>query len=331
MAKITVKQSIAGTFWPFLDPINGPTEQMMKGPAIEHSKTQAKFDLGNGVLLQINGSNLKFAKNGDLIKGTVNKLTYLDHDAVALVATGLSFNAGTARIKHNQFESYPIDPHPTFVFSATSVTAPVVDDDFGIFGDRGVRFAGWDGNDTIKGSPFDDYLIGLTGNDSIKGLDGNDSIEGTAGNDKLYGGNGNDTLGGNIGNDLLDGGAGDDLARIGQYSSSTSALKIDLKKGVATSSAYGTDKLVSIESAIGDSGNDKFIGNAAANTFMGYWGNDSLDGGAGNDRLFGDRGHDTLKGGAGGADKQLVATFDNKADLHASDFQIVVFGPGFWF
>ncbi len=411
MAKITIKQSIAGKFWPSYDPFSGhtrPVKQMMQGPAIEHSKTQATFDLGDGVVLQINGTNLKFAPNGTLIKGTVKTLTYLDHDAVALVATGLSLNAGTARTKYNHFESYPVDPHPVFVFSGTGVTAPVPDE-FGVFGPEGVSFTGWNGNDIIKGSPFDDYLVGLKGNDNIKGFDGDDYIDGTEGNDKLSGGKGNDTLGGNIGNDTLDGGPGDDLVIIGAFARSinTSALKIDLKKGVATSSAFGTDKLVSIESAIGNSGNDKFIGNDAANTFVGYLGNDSLDGGGGNDRLYGDLGHDTLKGGvgadtfafdAGAADadhvkdfkpgidkieldtgrfrsldagplsdanfvlgkaavdaddfliydkaagklfydpdgsgavgKQLIATFDNKADLHASDFQIVVFGPGFWF
>ena len=407
MATIKIKQLIAGRFWSIIDPISGPIDDMMEGPAIQHSKTQATFAVRTDVQLQIDGTKLKFAQNGDLIGGTITKLTYLDHGAVAQVATGLSLNAGTARIKYNQHETYPVDAHPKFVFDATGVTAPEPDD-FGIFGEQGVDFAGWDGKDKIKGSPFDDLLFGLTGNDTIKGFDGDDSIEGTAGNDKLIGGNGDDTLGGNIGNDTLDGGGGSDVARIGQYSSSTVALKIDLGKGTATSSAYGKDKLISIENAIGDSGNDTFKGNGAANTFLGYWGKDSLDGAGGDDRLYGDRGHDTLKGGSGadtfafnvgaadadhvkdfkpGTDtielddgvftsldgdsplsdanfvlgknaadaddfiiynrakgqlfydpdgsgsqaKQLVATFDNKADLHASDFHVVAFGTFFWF
>ena len=81
------------------------------------------------------------------------------------------------------------------------------------------------GNDTIigfenvRGSDFDDHLVGdgsantLRGNDGddlLEGGGGADSMRGNEGNDTLYGGDGNDILLGNEGNDTLIGGAGDD-------------------------------------------------------------------------------------------------------------------------
>jgi len=55
---------------------------------------------------------------------------------------------------------------------------------------------------------------------------------------------------------------------------------------------------VTIENAVGGSGNDTLIGNAATNKLTGAAGNDSLSGGNGNDTLDGQSGKDTLVGGA---------------------------------
>lgn len=56
---------------------------------------------------------------------------------------------------------------------------------------------------------------------------------------------------------------------------------------------------VTIENAIGGSGDDIIIGNDANNTLTGNGGFDNLSGGAGNDRLVGGASSDTLNGGAG--------------------------------
>jgi len=77
-----------------------------------------------------------------------------------------------------------------------------------------------DGNDTIQGDAFSEYLDGGRGNDvitggvaneTIVGGAGNDRLIGGAGDDSLLGGAGNDTLSGGTGNDALDGGDGDDI------------------------------------------------------------------------------------------------------------------------
>jgi subtilisin-like proprotein convertase family protein len=51
-----------------------------------------------------------------------------------------------------------------------------------------------DGNDTIYGNKFNNFLRGMRGNDSLFGFDGDDSLEGGWGNDTIDGGTGTDTV-----------------------------------------------------------------------------------------------------------------------------------------
>ncbi len=85
---------------------------------------------------------------------------------------------------------------------------------------------------------------------------------------------------------------------------------IDLRQGTFSSigvrndgqTAVGNVSIafnVTIEDAVGGSGNDTMIGNYVANHLQGGLGNDSLDGRAGADTLDGGAGADVLKGGAG--------------------------------
>ncbi|MDO6964280.1 calcium-binding protein [Rhizobium alvei] len=61
------------------------------------------------------------------------------------------------------------------------------------------------GNDTIRGSSFDDRLDGFAGADSLYGNAGQDSLYGGAGNDKMWGGEGGDEFKffNNSGNDRI--------------------------------------------------------------------------------------------------------------------------------
>lgn len=72
--------------------------------------------------------------------------------------------------------------------------------------------------------------------------------------ENALGGSGDDILHGNAASNRLDGGAGYDLV---SYAGVTAPLVIDLSTGIATGD--GTDTLVSIEGAIGGSGNDRLI------------------------------------------------------------------------
>lgn len=67
------------------------------------------------------------------------------------------------------------------------------------------------GNDTLTGTPFDDFIDGGDGDDTLLGYGtGNDTLFGGEGNDLLYGGSGSDHLEGGGGADDLRGGVGDD-------------------------------------------------------------------------------------------------------------------------
>ncbi len=73
----------------------------------------------------------------------------------------------------------------------------------------------------------------------------------------------------------------------------------------------GTDNLaiaygVTIENAIGGSGDDSLIGNNADNTLTGGSGNDILDGGVGNDTLVGGTGNDTYLFGMGDGKDSII-------------------------
>src|SRR3546814_17209784 len=58
---------------------------------------------------------------------------------------------------------------------------------------------------------------------------------------------------------------------------------------------------VTIENAVGGSGNDTLTGNEASNVLSGGVGNDGLAGGAGTDRPVGGAGPDSLTGAGGNA------------------------------
>jgi Ca2+-binding RTX toxin-like protein len=126
-----------------------------------------------------------------------------------------------------------------------------------------------------------------TANSTGTGFVGNaldNLIAAGAGNQRLAGGTGNDTLLGGAGTDTLDGGDGSDTA---SYATNTLAVTVDLANGTASSSTQaggsGVDTLISIENAIGGSGNDTLTGSDGANRLDGGAGADSLAGGAGDD------------------------------------------------
>uniref|UniRef100_UPI0030EE1F56 calcium-binding protein n=1 Tax=Pelagibius sp. 7325 TaxID=3131994 RepID=UPI0030EE1F56 len=149
-----------------------------------------------------------------------------------------------------------------------------------------------EGDDTIIGFSYADYIDAKggndiitagSGNDTLYGGDGNDVLYGGDSNDLLFGGEGDDLLRGDAGTDLIDGGAGNDTA---DFSLVTGALVVDLVAGTAN-----TETLTSIENVVAGAGNDSLVGNGEANR---------LEGGSGADTLLGGVGADTLVGGTGG-------------------------------
>ncbi|MBT9311099.1 beta strand repeat-containing protein [Leptothoe kymatousa] len=144
---------------------------------------------------------------------------------------------------------------------------------------QGTGFGGHAEGDTfidvenLKGSNFDDQLIGNARRNVLFGLDGNDTLSGEAGADALIGGAGADTL---------DGGAGNDLAL---YNASDAGVTVNLATGVATGGDAEGDVLIDIERLVGSDFDDQLTGNAKRNTFIGGAGADTLFG-AGNRNTF---------------------------------------------
>src|SRR5262249_55952790 len=100
---------------------------------------------------------------------------------------------------------------------------------------------------------------------------------------------------------IWDGGGTDTL----DLSGFSGTQRIDLHAGTYSDvGGYMTNNVaiafnVTIENAIGGSGNDTITGNDANNSLTGGQGNDVLFGDNGNDILSGGLGNDTLTGGAG--------------------------------
>jgi len=170
---------------------------------------------------------------------------------------------------------------------------------------------GGNGDDDIDGSGGDDTIIGGSGNDDLYGSGGNDVVDGGSGTDTLRGGSGDDTLSGGSGTDSFDGRSGSDTV---DYSYTTSDnVRIDLSDGYAwfvndpthspssSNRASTTEKLASIENAVGSRGDTVIIGDADDNILNGGLGNDTLTGGGGDDIfVFGNNG-----------DKDTITDFDD--------------------
>ena len=141
-----------------------------------------------------------------------------------------------------------------------------------LIGDGGSNsFLGGDGNDIIKGKGGDDLFSGENGDDRMRGADGVDTMNGDSGADILLGLSGDDVLRGSTGTDYIYGGRDSDLVEGG---SDDDFLR-------------------------GNLGNDTMHGGSGADDMRGGGHNDVLNGDAGDDFLLGEGGSDSLSGGAG--------------------------------
>ncbi len=155
----------------------------------------------------------------------------------------------------------------------------------------------------IRGSIFDDVILGSAEHERLRGGDGNDTIEAGDGNDDLQGGIGDDSLSGGVGGDFLQPGLGTDIVEGGangplferdQLSYIWDALDSGTANGIAVSYTgensgtvldYGgsTDTFSGIEQILGTQNADSFTGTTGKQSYRGYGGNDTFDGGAGDE------------------------------------------------
>lgn len=196
---------------------------------------------------------------------------------------------------------------------------------------------GTEGDDSISGDAYANWIQGLGGNDSINGDGGNDFIEGGAGADELDGGAGNDFLSGETGDDIYIFNRGDGLDAIYDedgfdtvqfgpgvtpgditVTRDSGSLYLNLNNSggrleledwfssgqieqviFADNTTWNTADLQSLIVDSATEYDDELYGTEADDVLSGLAGNDSLDGDAGNDTLNGDAGNDSIFGGAG--------------------------------
>jgi len=202
------------------------------------------------------------------------------------------------------------------IFGPRAIEGTAADDVISLTGDTAASLLGGHGADKLTGAEGGDHLAGGTGDDLLFGWAGDDILDGGAGADLIEGGEGidiisfisssqgvvvrldlqeswdgvsvdslssiegvlgsdwNDTIFSSGGADLINGGSGSDAA---SYASSARGVIVNLQAQVTWDGA-ASDRLTSIENAIGS----RF-----------------------NDRLWGDHGANVLDGGSGGADELL--------------------------
>jgi Ca2+-binding RTX toxin-like protein len=160
---------------------------------------------------------------------------------------------------------------------------------------------GDNGNDSIYGNDFPQYVNAANGDDYVSTAGGNDSVSGGEGNDWIFTGFGNDFISGVGGADYIGAGNGHDTVYGGE----------------GNDSIWGEADNDIIR---GDGGNDYIACSTGNDTVYAGWGNDKVYGESGNDILFGEDGYDTLNGGAGadqmfgGNHNDFFQAFDDVTD-----------------
>jgi hypothetical protein len=171
------------------------------------------------------------------------------------------------------------------------------------------------GDDTIYGSPFDDFIsgdCGVTldcyiegGKDRLYGYGGNDTISGNEGRDFLSGGDNDDLLNGGLDGDVIDGGLGNDsmIGDTGNDSMTGGDGSDTMVAGAGTDTIDGgtgddvADAGAGVDNMKGGNGKDSLFGGTGNDAIDGGIGNDTLSGGDNNDALIGAAGFDVLVGG----------------------------------
>ncbi len=174
------------------------------------------------------------------------------------------------------------------------------------------------GIEGIRGSQFDDIIIGDDNNNALWGHQGDDVINAGGGDDEVAGSGGDDTI---------DGGDGWDIMHYDydNQEGGTQGITLSLFTGEVTDAFGDHDTLSNIEEVWGSVFDDTLEGDNNDNTFFGKSGDDLILAAGGNDYLYGDDGDDTLHGGDGddylfdGSGSDLVTGEDGNDYISVTD------------
>lgn len=195
-------------------------------------------------------------------------------------------------------------------------------------------------NDTLIGATASDYLFGGSGDDYIAGEEGFDTIDGGGGadtilggldDDELRGGDGDDFIVPNGGADRVFGGLGQDTLSFADY---LRGVSVWVGSGIVESYS-GLVSFSGVEVFVGTSSDDLFDASGQDGTFLGGGGNDvfrSLVGGAhfasgesGDDLFFFFEGFGNLSGGDG---KDAFYTYGSHNRLSGGEGDDVFYAHG---
>ncbi len=192
---------------------------------------------------------------------------------------------------------------------------------------------GWAGDDSIVGGDGNDTLLGNDGNDTLLGGAGADNLQGGAGDDLLNGGgvpvalglrtDPADVLRGDAGDDTLDGGSAQaSVWAFADYSSSTGAVNVNLGTGIASDGFGGTDTLANIDGVFGSANNDVLTGGSNSTYITTQF--EFFQGGLGDDTIDGGDGMDvaSYQNASGSVVVDLSAGTATGADGNDSLFNI---------
>ncbi|MFO1040091.1 MAG: calcium-binding protein [Geminicoccaceae bacterium] len=144
--------------------------------------------------------------------------------------------------------------------------------------------------ENVRGSSYNDTIIGNRYNNRIDGGLGNDSIYGEDGKNVLIGGEGNDRIFSGANADYIDGGPGTDTV---YYIRALHGIAANLTLHQAKS-GLDSDSLFNIENVFGSNYKDVLTGDARNNMIWAAKGDDFINGGGGNDYIDGGPGIDTV-------------------------------------
>ena len=277
---------------------------------------------GNDTISVANGTS------GHLIGGNGNDtLNGADQDDILRGAAGNDIMNGAGGFdlaRYDRPSTSTAFTHGAFVNLSTTSATYDFNGASAVIVLAGKAIDNWGDTDTlssienVRGSAFDDVIVGSSGDNELEGLDGDDVIASRGGNDHLRGGGGADSFvfGTGTGNSQIeDFVVGQDLLRLENGVTITSLAEIDddgdtfndttvvTLSTTATVTLFGVTGIgsatVLAPTIVGTANAQTHNGTPGADVIYGLAGNDILSGLANADRLVGGRGDDTLIGGTG--------------------------------
>lgn len=272
------------------------------GDYIKGSEFRNQFDgyAGNDTLLGMGGDdNFNPGSGNDFIDGGADwdhiGFWNLNDDSAGLGNHGVVANLSTTDFDYG---------------AGIAVANSIIDN----YGDTDAVF----NIESLRGTDFDDVIVGA---------EYHNWLDGGAGNDQIFAGQGNgDNLVGGAGDDYLSGQAGDWDTAWYHNTDVLTGIDVDLAAGTASDGHGGTDTLVGIEGVEGSEYADTIVGDGSDNNLSGREGNDVIFGGDGHDTLRGGEGADELFGETGN-DWLEASPGDDLLDGGSSDFDTANFAP----